>query len=98
MVVVPQLCGDKQILTIDRPVSQQLFECCADLYLATVPLCTVEVSESHFDGVNGGIARLTAIGNQRAKPERRDVTVAVVQDKSVLPVAFNRYHVVRTPC
>jgi hypothetical protein len=68
MVVVAELCGYEQVLTADRPVSEQLFECCANLLFVAVPFGTVEVAEPHLDRGLGGISRRCAIRNQRAKP------------------------------
>jgi hypothetical protein len=84
MVVVPQLCGHKQVLTPDRSVSEQLFERCADLRFVAVPFGSVEVPEAHLDRGLDGISRLIAIGKRRPKPERWNLTAAVVQHKPVL--------------
>jgi len=93
MIVVPQLCGHKQVLTPDRSVGEQLFERCANLFFVAVPLGTVEVAEPYFDRGPGGISRFSTIRNQRPKPKRRNLTVAIVQDKPLLPWIFTRCHV-----
>src|SRR5271156_2157741 len=98
MVVVPQLCGHKQVLTSDRSVSEQLFERRADLRFVAITFGGVEVAEPHLDRGLDGISRLAAIGKRRPKPERRNLTAAVVQRKSALSKILVRCHGIRPPC
>ncbi len=50
MVVVPELRGHEQILTTHRSLGQHLNECCANLCLISVPLCTIDVAEPDLHG------------------------------------------------
>jgi len=78
MVVVPQLCGHKQVLAAHRPVGEQLCERRADLRFVAVSLSGVEVAEPHLDRGLDGSFGLFVIGKRGPEPERRDLTAAVV--------------------
>src|SRR5271166_4403495 len=97
MVVVPQLGGHEQVITANRSGSEQFFERCADLRLVAVALGGVEVAESHLDRGLDGVSRLAVIGERRPKPERRNLSAAIVQGKSALKQILIRCHDVRPP-
>ena|SRR6185503_5855653 len=97
MVVVPQLCGHKKVLTTDRSVRDRLVECCADLIFIAVPLRTIEVPKPNLDRNPGGASRLIAIRNQCPEPERRNLAAAAIQDKPVLTQTFISCHALSLP-
>jgi hypothetical protein len=68
-----------KVLTPDGSVGEQLFERRADLSLIAVALRGVEVPEAHLDRGLGGAAGVLIVGEQRPKPEGRNLTAAVVQ-------------------
>ena len=72
MVVVPQLGGHKQLVAADCAVVEQLFKCGADLGFVAIPFGGVEVPEPDLDRGFDSVARLSAIGQRRSEPERRE--------------------------
>ena len=82
MIVIPEFRGDKHFLPLDLPRLEHLLDRFADLLFISVPFGSVELAkpclQCRLRRDSGG----DGVGNQRAKTERRDFIVAVVQGDS----------------
>jgi hypothetical protein len=68
VIVVPQLCGHKQVLAAHGPVDEQLFKGHADVRFVTVSLGSVEMAEAHLDCCLDGISGFPVIGEAVIAP------------------------------
>src|SRR6201999_2471151 len=69
MIGVPQLCGNKNVITRNPSGDKSCLQRLAHLTLVPVSFRTIEVSKSSFQRVSGSTYRRGCIGNQGAKPE-----------------------------
>ena len=79
MIGIPQLCGDKDILPRDSAGCESCLQCLTYLSLIPIPLGTIEVSKSGFQGAPGRTFRLGRVRDQRAKAESRNLSASEVE-------------------
>ncbi|MNF98897.1 hypothetical protein D3C84_817740 [compost metagenome] len=84
MVGVPQLGGDEQVFAADCSARHHLLQGNADLFFISIALCTIEMTKARVQGLLDRLRGDRKISKQRAEPNRRHFTRAMVERKTVI--------------
>jgi hypothetical protein len=85
MIGVPQLCGNKDVLTRKPRSGQSSLQRLAHFTLVAVAFRAIEVTKSSFQRVSGCTYRGGCIGNQGAKAEYRHLAGSATERNSFRP-------------
>jgi hypothetical protein len=79
VIVVPQLCGDEDVLADNPPSGKSRLQDLAHLALIPVSLRAIEMSKSGLQGGFGRGIHYSCVGNQGPKTERGYTAGSVVE-------------------
>src|ERR1700689_166501 len=79
MIVVPELRTDEDVLPFDLALLEHRPHCFAHLFFISVPFGAIELTKARLQRDPDGIFCFDRIRNQRAKPERRNLTRAIIE-------------------
>src|SRR5208283_1434228 len=97
MIVVPELCADKNVLPSDPSFLDHRPHCFAHVFFIAVAFGAIELTEARLQRGPRCLFGCDRVGNQRAKTERRNLIGAVVKRYLCIAKAVGVTHKTITP-
>jgi hypothetical protein len=69
MVIVPELCGDEEIVAPDHSFSQHVFQLFAHRLFVSISLRAIELAKADFQSSSSRAPGIAKIGDQGSKPK-----------------------------